>query len=214
MPANKTSDRFTNTEVQTHRAYPQNQDAWNPDYRTYVSQSPVRIGLEIIRYGALLVSAIWEIMTHTMNKPRVIIYSDGGAKPNPGPGGWGALLIYGSHEKELCGGTPATTNNRMELTAAIMALEALKQPCLVEFHTDSEYVKKGITEWLPGWVRRGWKTADKKPVQNQDLWERLYAASQQHEIKWKWVRGHAGNQYNERVDQLATKAREEAGNLE
>lgn len=143
-----------------------------------------------------------------MTKPQVIIYSDGGAKPNPnGPGGWAALLISGEHQREISGGEPRTTNNRMELTAACEALETLNQPCQVIFHTDSEYVKKGISEWLPNWVRRGWKTASNQPVKNQDLWERLHAATQQHEIEWKWVRGHAGNVFNERVDELATEAR-------
>lgn len=145
-----------------------------------------------------------------MEKPKVIIYTDGGAKPNPGAGGWAALLISGDHQRELSGGEPNTSNNRMELTAAIMALEALKVPCDVEFHTDSQYVKNGITEWLANWVRNGWKTAARKPVLNQDLWERLHAATQRHHITWKWVRGHAGHEYNERVDALATTARETA----
>jgi ribonuclease HI len=141
-------------------------------------------------------------------QPEVIIYTDGGAKPNPGgPGGWAALLVYGEHTKELSGGEPSTTNNRMELTAAIMALEALKQPCRVTLYTDSQYLRNGITQWLPNWVRNGWRTADKKPVKNQELWERLYAATQRHSITWKWVRGHAGHVRNERVDQLATEAR-------
>jgi ribonuclease HI len=144
-----------------------------------------------------------------MEKPHVIIYTDGGAKPNPnGPGGWGALLISGGHTKELSGGERSTTNNRMELTAAIMALEALKQPCTVTMYTDSQYLRNGITDWLPKWVRNGWRTADKKPVKNQELWERLHAAAQRHDIEWKWVRGHAGHEHNERVDQLATAARE------
>lgn len=144
-----------------------------------------------------------------MEKPHVTIYTDGGAKPNPnGPGGWGALLISGSHTKELSGGERSTTNNRMELTAAIMALEALKKPCTVTIYTDSQYLRNGITEWLPKWVRNGWRTADKKPVKNQELWERLHAATQRHDIEWKWVRGHAGHEHNERVDQLATAARE------
>jgi ribonuclease HI len=144
-----------------------------------------------------------------MTKPHVIIYTDGGAKPNPdGPGGWAALLISGHHRKELSGGEGSTTNNRMELTAAIMALEALKQPSRVTMYTDSQYLRNGITRWLPNWVRRGWRTADKKPVKNQELWERLYAATQRHEIKWKWVQGHTGDEHNERVDQLATAARE------
>ena len=144
-----------------------------------------------------------------MNKSQVIIYTDGGAKPNPnGPGGWAALLISGDQHKELSGGERSTTNNRMELTAAIMALEALKQPCDVTMYTDSQYVRNGITDWLPKWVRNGWRTADKKPVKNQELWERLYEASQRHHISWKWVRGHAGHEHNERVDQLATAARD------
>ena len=143
----------------------------------------------------------------TEEKPHVIIYTDGGAKPNPGRGGWGALLIYGAHQKELSGGEPDTTNNRMELTAAIEALEALTKPCQVTLFTDSEYVKKGITEWLPNWVQKNWKTAGKKPVKNQDLWQRLHAATQRHEITWQWVRGHAGNQYNEHADRLAARAR-------
>jgi ribonuclease HI len=144
-----------------------------------------------------------------MTKPHVIIYTDGGAKPNPnGSGGWGALLIFGNHTKELSGGERSTTNNRMELTAAIMALEALKQPCTVTMYTDSQYLRNGITDWLPKWVRNGWRTADKKPVKNQELWERLYAATQRHDIEWKWVRGHTGHEYNERVDKLATAARE------
>ncbi|MBI5669000.1 MAG: ribonuclease HI [Chloroflexi bacterium] len=144
-----------------------------------------------------------------MEKPRVTIYSDGGAKPNPnGPGGWAALLIYGDHQKELSGGALATTNNRMELTAACEALEALKQPCEVEFYTDSTYLRNGITQWLPTWVRNDWRTSNKKPVANQDLWVRLYAATRRHTIHWRWVRGHSTNAYNNRVDELATEARE------
>lgn len=143
-----------------------------------------------------------------MTKPQVMIYSDGGAKPNPGgPGGWAALLIYGPNQKELSGSEPDTTNNRMELTAACEALEALTQPCKVAFYTDSEYVQRGISEWLAGWIKRGWKTANRQPVKNQDLWERLNEAAQRHDIEWRWVRGHAGNEHNERVDQLATEAR-------
>src|SRR5690606_18726757 len=129
--------------------------------------------------------------------------------PNPGgPGGWAALLISGRHRKELSGGESSTTNNRMELTAAIMALEALKQPSRVTMYTDSQYLRNGITRWLHNWVRNGWRTADKKPVKNQELWERLYAATQRHEIEWKWVRGHTGDEHNEHVHQLATAARE------
>lgn len=139
---------------------------------------------------------------------RVIIYSDGGAKPNPGPGGWAALLIFGDVEKEISGGHPRTTNNQMELTAAIKALEALTQPCEVDFYTDSQYLQKGITEWLPRWQKNGWKTANRKSVLNQHLWQRLYELTQIHTIRWRWTRGHAGNTYNERVDQLATQARQ------
>jgi ribonuclease HI len=137
----------------------------------------------------------------------VTIYTDGGAQPNPGDGGWAALLIYGDHERAISGGASGVTNNQMELTAAIRALEALKRPCEVEFHTDSQYLKRGITEWLPTWRSNGWMTALKKPVLNQELWMRLHDLSQQHRIRWKWTRGHAGNAYNERVDQLATEAR-------
>ena len=143
----------------------------------------------------------------TEEKPHVIIYTDGCSVPNPGRGGWGVLLIYGAHQKELSGGEPETTNNRMELTAAIEALEALTKPCAVTLFTDSEYLKKGITEWLPNWVEKRWKTAGKKPVKNQDLWQRLHAATQRHDITWQWVRGHAGNQYNEHVDRLAAQGR-------
>ncbi len=143
----------------------------------------------------------------TDTKPHVMIYTDGGAKPNPGPGGWAALLIYTDIEKELSGGARSTTNNQMELTAAIEALEALRQPCHVTIYTDSEYLKKGITEWLPSWIRKNWRTASGQPVKNQDLWERLHAAAQRHDVQWGWVRGHAGNEFNERVDQLATEAR-------
>ena len=144
-----------------------------------------------------------------MTRPQVTIYTDGGAKPNPGgPGGWAALLISGEHQRELSGAEPATTNNRMELTAAIMALEALKEPCTVTLYTDSQYLKNGITLWLPGWLRRGWKTSARKPVKNQGLWQRLHAASQHHEVDWRWVRGHAGNPANRHVDRLASAARE------
>ena len=141
-------------------------------------------------------------------KPNVTIYTDGGAKPNPnGPGGWAALLIWEDQEKELSGGEKSTTNNRMELTAACEALESLNQPCTVTLFTDSEYLKNGITRWLHNWVRNGWQTTARQPVKNQDLWQRLHNATQRHEINWRWVRGHAGNHYNERVDQLATNAR-------
>ncbi|MEO0564446.1 MAG: ribonuclease HI [Chloroflexota bacterium] len=139
---------------------------------------------------------------------KVIIYTDGGCKPNPGPGGWAALLMYGTHRKELSGGDRKTTNNKMELTAAIEALEALKTASDVELYTDSQYVKNGITSWMANWKRNGWKTASKKPVKNRDLWVRLDDATQRHNIEWKWVKGHSNNEHNERVDQLATQARE------
>lgn len=139
---------------------------------------------------------------------RVEINTDGACLGNPGPGGWGALLRYGDSEKELSGGEPDTTNNRMELMAAIMALEALRGPCEVILHTDSQYVQKGIGEWLPNWVRRGWKTAGGEPVKNKDLWQRLQAASAPHQVQWRWVKGHAGHEDNERVDKLARNAAE------
>ncbi|MBD3818770.1 MAG: ribonuclease HI [Brevundimonas diminuta] len=136
----------------------------------------------------------------------VIIHTDGACKGNPGPGGWGAILqTGGGHEKELWGGEPLTTNNRMELMAAIMALEALKRPCRVDLHTDSKYVMQGVTEWIRGWKARGWKTADKKPVKNEDLWRRLDEARNRHEVKWHWVKGHAGHALNERADGLANR---------
>lgn len=131
------------------------------------------------------------------------IYTDGACSGNPGPGGWGAILVYGEVEKELFGSEPDTTNNRMEMTAAIMALEALKGACRVDLYTDSTYVQKGITEWLPGWKARNWRTADKKPVKNADLWQRLEQAAAAHQVKWHWVRGHDGHEYNERADGLA-----------
>ena len=137
--------------------------------------------------------------------PEVVIYPDGACSGNPGPGGWGAILLYGETEKTLSGGELATTNNRMELMAAIQALEALKRPCRVELHTDSQYVQKGIHEWIHGWKRRGWLTADKKPVKNDDLWRRLDDARQRHHVDWRWVKGHAGHELNERADALARK---------
>jgi ribonuclease HI len=135
--------------------------------------------------------------------PSVVIYTDGACSGNPGPGGWGVILISGKRRKELCGGEPATTNNRMELTAAISALEALTKPAQVDLHTDSEYVMKGISQWIHGWKQRGWKTADRKPVKNADLWQRLEAAQARHRVNWHWVRGHAGHDENERADELA-----------
>lgn len=136
----------------------------------------------------------------------VRLYTDGACKGNPGIGGWGALLCYGEHEKELYGGEAQTTNNRMELMAVIQGLNALTRPCVVEVWLDSEYVKNGITEWLPNWKRRGWRTADKKPVKNEDLWRRLEAAASGHEITWHWVRGHSGHRENELADRLANDA--------
>lgn len=133
----------------------------------------------------------------------VEIFTDGACSGNPGPGGWGALLRFGAHEKQLNGGEALTTNNRMELMGAISALEALKEPCAVDLHTDSAYLKDGVTKWMAGWKRNGWRTADKKPVKNQDLWERLDAALKRHQIRWHWVKGHAGHPENERADELA-----------
>ena len=143
-------------------------------------------------------------------RPRVVIHTDGACKGNPGPGGWGALLVSGAHEKELFGGEAHTTNNRMELTAVIEALNALKRPSHVLLHTDSSYVQKGITEWIHSWKARGWKTADKKPVKNIDLWQRLELAAAPHKVKWHWVRGHDGHAENERADALARQALEAA----
>jgi len=140
---------------------------------------------------------------------QVIIHTDGACKGNPGPGGWGAILQFGGREKELWGGEPLTTNNRMELMAAIMALEALTRPCKVELHTDSTYVMKGISEWIRGWKARGWKTADKKPVKNDDLWKRLDAARARHEVSWRWVKGHSDHALNDRADALANRGVEE-----
>jgi ribonuclease HI len=136
----------------------------------------------------------------------VEIYTDGACRGNPGPGGWGALLSYGEHEKELSGAETLTTNNRMELTAVIRALEALKRPTELRIFTDSEYVRRGITEWVKNWKARGWKTADRKPVKNQDLWERLDELVAPHKIDWRWVKGHSGIPGNERVDRLANEA--------
>ena len=152
-------------------------------------------------------------MSDEESAPRrhVEIWTDGGCKPNPGPGGWAAILRWGDHERELSGSDAKTTNNRMELTAAIMALEALKRPCDVVLHTDSEYVRNGISRWINGWVRNNWRNAAKDPVANMELWQRLLAAAAPHDVDWKWVRGHSGNVMNERADLLATKARETLG---
>lgn len=135
----------------------------------------------------------------------VKIYTDGACKGNPGPGGWGALLIYGDINKEMFGGELGTTNNRMELMAAIKALEALSRPCQIVLTTDSEYVRKGVLEWMDGWKKRNWMTAAKKPVKNQDLWQRLDKAKEQHDIQWKWVKGHSGHPGNEKADDLANQ---------
>jgi ribonuclease HI len=134
------------------------------------------------------------------------IYTDGACRGNPGPGGWAALLKMGAHEREISGAEAHTTNNRMELTAVIRALEALKRPVTARLYTDSEYVRRGITEWVPAWKSRGWRTADRKAVKNQDLWQRLDELNAQHRIEWRWVRGHAGVPGNERVDRLANEA--------
>ncbi len=142
--------------------------------------------------------------------PGVTIYTDGACSGNPGPGGWGAVLLFGRHERDLWGGEAHTTNNRMELTAAIQALGALTRPCTVELHTDSQYVRQGITEWIPGWKARGWLTADRKPVKNDDLWRALDAARARHEVTWRWVKGHAGHPLNERADALARRGCDEA----
>ena len=145
-------------------------------------------------------TAIQELMTEIVE-----IYTDGACKGNPGVGGWGVLLRYGDTTREFHGGEALTTNNRMELTAVIRALEALKRRCKVRLHTDSQYVQKGISEWIHSWKRKGWKTADRKPVKNEDLWRRLDELRAQHEVEWHWVRGHAGHPENERADKLANK---------
>ncbi len=144
----------------------------------------------------------------------VDIWTDGACKGNPGLGGWGALLTHGGKEKTICGGEADTTNNRMELMAVIQALRLLKRPCQVRVHTDSQYVQKGMKEWLPNWKARGWRTADKKPVKNADLWQELDTLAAQHELSWLWVRGHAGDPGNERADQLANEGVEIARQLQ
>ena len=140
---------------------------------------------------------------------KVEIYTDGACRGNPGPGGWGAVLMYGDKRKEIFGGDANTTNNRMELTAAIEALKALKRPCELTLYTDSQYVRKGILEWIDGWKARNWKTAAKKPVKNDDLWKALDEQVQRHQIKWVWVKGHAGNVGNEKADELANRGIDE-----
>jgi ribonuclease HI len=141
-----------------------------------------------------------------MSTPHVTIYTDGACSGNPGPGGWGAILVSGEREKELKGGEGHTTNNRMELMGAIAALEALTKPCRVDLYTDSQYLRGGITGWIHGWKKNGWRTADKKPVKNVDLWQRLEAALKHHDVQWHWVKGHAGHAMNERADVLAREA--------
>ena len=145
-------------------------------------------------------------MTDPAAPQLVEIATDGACKGNPGPGGWGALLRFGGHEKELSGGETLTTNNRMELTAAIEALRVLTRPCRIKLSTDSKYVMDGLTRWIHGWRKNGWRTADKKPVKNAELWQALLAAAKPHRIEWKWVKGHAGHPDNERVDKLASDA--------
>ncbi|HZK99321.1 MAG TPA: ribonuclease HI [Caulobacteraceae bacterium] len=141
-------------------------------------------------------------------RPNVVIFTDGACRGNPGPGGWGAILIFGDREKEIWGGEAATTNNRMELTAAIEALEALNRPCLVELHTDSRYVQTGISQWLALWKARGWRTMSKGAVKNEDLWRRLDAARLRHTVDWRWVKGHSGHVLNDRADNLARRGLE------
>ena len=149
-------------------------------------------------------------MSDATSLPHVVIYTDGGASPNPGPGGWAAILAFGELKKELKGGELDTTNNRMELMAAIAAFEALKRPCLVDLHTDSQYLRNGILTWINQWKRNGWRTADRKPVKNVDLWQRLEAALGKHQVRWHWVRGHSGHDLNERADRLAREGLIEA----
>ncbi len=144
-----------------------------------------------------------------MNESAIDIFTDGACSGNPGPGGWGAILRCGAHEKELFGGEPATTNNRMEMTAVIQALASLTRPVAARVHTDSQYVQKGISEWIHGWKRRGWKTSDNKPVKNEDLWRELDRLAAQHKVEWIWVRGHAGHVENERADALARRGVEQ-----
>ncbi len=136
---------------------------------------------------------------------RAAAWTDGACAGNPGPGGWGVILTFGGHEKEMCGGEALTTNNRMELMAAIMALESLSRSCGIDIHTDSQYVRNGVMSWIHGWKKNGWKTSDKKPVKNMDLWLRLDAARAAHDVEWRWVKGHAGNEMNERADGLARR---------
>ena len=148
-----------------------------------------------------------------MSAQRVRIHTDGACSGNPGPGGWGAILAWNDHERELKGGEPHTTNNRMELTAAIAALEALKRPCTVDLYTDSQYLRSGITTWIATWKRNGWRTAERKPVKNVDLWQQLDQLLTQHEVHWHWVKGHSGHDLNERADRLARQGLADKRNL-
>ncbi|MCX7340400.1 MAG: ribonuclease HI [Hyphomicrobiales bacterium] len=143
-----------------------------------------------------------------MTGGKVVVFTDGACSGNPGPGGWAAILTYNGVHKEIKGGEAMTTNNRMELMAAISALETMKRPCAVELHTDSQYVRQGITSWIHNWKRNGWRTADRKPVKNEDLWRRLDEALAQHTVEWRWIKGHAGHDMNERADQLAREGRD------
>jgi ribonuclease HI len=145
-----------------------------------------------------------------MNEPHVVVHTDGACSGNPGPGGWGAILAFGQHRKEIKGGESHTTNNRMELMAAIAALESLNKPCLVDIHTDSQYLRNGVMSWIARWKRNGWLTAEKQPVKNADLWRRLEAALARHKVRWHWVRGHAGHSLNERADELAREGLRQA----
>jgi ribonuclease HI len=155
--------------------------------------------------GAKRTSQVVQVIVHCLLGclKKVIVHSDGACHGNPGPGGWAAVLEYGQHRRELSGGVPATTNNRMELQAAIEALSALKEPCEVEFHTDSEYLRSGVSQWLTRWKRNGWRTKSRKPVKNEDLWRALDSLASRHQVKWNWLKGHAGHPGNEKCDQLA-----------
>ena len=149
-------------------------------------------------------------MTNSAGGNRVVLHTDGACRGNPGPGGWGAILEFADQKKELYGHNPQTTNNRMEMTAVIESLKALKRPCEIDLHTDSKYVLQGMTEWLEGWKKKGWKTAAKKPVKNVDLWQQLDEQAARHQINWYWVKGHSGNPGNEKADQLANRGIDEA----